>query len=274
MLGIDDYKGSPEKKRDLQQTAISRVWPLIILETENAVPVNAVMTCPSAGFGYFQDSFGSGNLSGWTQYDGSFDALSKALLAKSSSGGKALIDGHTFGDFTFDADITPAAGTTSGDGGLVFRVSKPSNGTDTYRGYYTGFDASTGNVVLGRANNDWHVLAQTPISIQPKKTMHFRVQAAGETISIFVDDLQTPKISIKDKTYSSGQAGVRVFYADVIYENLSIKPLAPKDSVPSPDGTCGGAGRYSCTNTTLFYGKCCGGDGFCGYSDDSCAIGW
>lgn len=48
----------------------------------------------------------------------------------------------------------------------------------------------------------------------------------------------------------------------------------PADKHPSPDGTCGGLVRYSCLNTKFFYGRCCGKDGYCGYSGQECAIGW
>lgn len=50
----------------------------------------------------------------------------------------------------------------------------------------------------------------------------------------------------------------------------------PKKTTPSPDGTCGRPSGYSCQGTSLFFGKCCGPEGFCGYSETDCTdtLGW
>ncbi|KAL2014996.1 hypothetical protein VTK56DRAFT_6547 [Thermocarpiscus australiensis] len=40
---------------------------------------------------------------------------------------------------------------------------------------------------------------------------------------------------------------------------------------PSPDGTCGGALKYKCTGTDVYYGYCCGARGYCGYTEWECS---
>jgi hypothetical protein len=128
--------------------------------------------------------------------------------------------------------------------------------------------------VLGRANNNWNEIGRARADIRAGQTNHIKVRAQGDGIFVYVDDMDKPKITVKDSTYSSGRSGVRVYFADTTFDNVSIKPLPPKDSVPSPDGTCGGPSRYKCTDTKVFYGNCCGARGFCGYSANECSIGW
>lgn len=247
---------------------------MLILEAQKKVAVNVALTCPSVGSAYFRDNFDRGNLDGWKLYGGSFDGSSKALVGKSSGGGKAIIESRAFADFTYEADMTFPAGTSGGNSGLVFRVSDPADGADSYRGYYAGLDAGSNSVLLGLINNNYKEIGRANVAIQTGKASHMKVLADGNTISVYVDDMNTPKITVKDKSYSKGAAGVRIWYADTTFDNINIQPLPPKDSVPSVDGTCGGPSRYKCTGTDVFYGKCCGASGFCGYSSNECFDGW
>lgn len=274
MFGVDKYKTKKENKADIQAKVLSRSWPLLILEAEQRDVVNAVMSCPSSGTGYFSDSFDSGNMGSWKAYGGAFDASSKALVGKSSGGGKAIINGINLSDFTYEADITFPVGSKSGNSGLVFRVSDPNNGVDSYRGYYAGLEFGIDGVVLGCANNNWKEIGRAKTGIRAGQVNHIKVRAEGDNISVYVDDMEKPKITVKDNTYLNGLAGVRVFYIDSTFDNISIKPLPPKDLAPSPDGTCGGPLRYKCTNSNIFYGNCCGANGFCGYSANECRDGW
>ena len=47
LLGIDNYDAS--NKAATQATAVSRTWPLLVLEAQGNYTVQAIVTCPSAG---------------------------------------------------------------------------------------------------------------------------------------------------------------------------------------------------------------------------------
>lgn len=271
---MDEYGTGKDDKSTADAKARSRAWPLLILEAEQKTAVWSTTACPSARSGSFYDGFDSGSFSKWKMYGGGLDASSKALLVKSSSGGKALIEGYSFDDFTYDTDIQFPEGTTGGNGGIIFRVSDPSEGTNSYRGYYAGLDAERNKVIFGVANYGWTETRSVDFKVKGGGKWHMRVCAQADTISIFVDDMHTAKITLQDATYAKGSAGVRNWYADTIFDNVDIKPIHQTKPTPSPDGTCGGMSQYSCSNTSVFFGNCCGADGLCGYSKESCGDRW
>jgi hypothetical protein len=117
-------------------------------------------------------------------------------------------------------------GLNGGNSDLIFRVSDASDGTDSYRGYYAGLDVGTDNVVLGIANNNWRQISLAPFKVKGGGTWHIRIRAEAEAISVFVDDMTTAKITVKDKTYSKGGAGVHVHWADTTFDNVDIKLLS------------------------------------------------
>jgi hypothetical protein len=160
-----------------------------------------------------KDNFNDGNTIGWKSYDGTWSAARGTL---SSSGGKALLDTN-FSDFTQDADITLKS--ARGDAGVAFRVTQPAAGTDNYRGYYAGFSAS-GRVVLGKANGGWTPLASA--TVRPGLQHHLRVTAVGSTITVYVDDMATPRITVTDATYTSGANGVRAFNTAASFDDFSV----------------------------------------------------
>ncbi|WP_433607407.1 family 43 glycosylhydrolase [Dactylosporangium sp. CA-139114] len=171
-----------------------------------------------------KDNFADGNAYGWKTYGGSFAAVNGRYEAGSSLGGKALLD-TSFGDFTYDADVTVTSG--SGDAGLVFRATGAANGTDAYHGYYAGISPA-GRVVLGRAANSWTQLATANLAVAAGTTYHLRVTAIGSSITVYVDDMADPRISVTDATYASGADGVRVFNAAAAFDNVAVgAPTGP-----------------------------------------------
>ncbi|MFD7439568.1 glycoside hydrolase family 43 protein [Streptomyces sp. NPDC059861] len=168
-----------------------------------------------------RDNFADGNALGWRTHGGTWSAAGGRYRAGHSLGGKALLD-TAFADFTYDADVTPDA--RDGDAGLVFRVTGPSVGSDSYSGYYAGIGAS-GKVVLGRADGGWTQLGTGRLAIAPGSTHRLRVTAVGTSIKVYVDDMSTPKISVTDGTYRSGATGVRVFGTPASFDNLAVSPV-------------------------------------------------
>lgn len=164
--------------------------------------------------------FESGNLAGWQVIDGKYDASSKAMVASNSAGGKALIQAD-YNDFIFETDIK--IGSSSGNAGVIFRVSGAGEGADNYSGYYAGI--GDGNVVLSRANHDYNQLRNAQMGINAGQNYHLRVRASGDELSVFVDDMINPKIILNDGTFRSGRVGARVYSTDATFDNVRISPL-------------------------------------------------
>ncbi|TDV57753.1 glycoside hydrolase family 43 protein [Actinophytocola oryzae] len=165
-----------------------------------------------------KDNFADRNAIGWKTWGGSWSAAGGTYTASSSAGGKALLETN-FGDLVYDANVTLRSG--SGDGGVVFRVTQPATGVDSYRGYYAGISAA-GRVVLGRANNGWTPLASAPMTVRLGTAYHLRVEAVGSSIRVYVDDLATPKVAVTDTAYTSGANGVRVFNVSADFDDVAI----------------------------------------------------
>ncbi|MFL6119198.1 family 43 glycosylhydrolase [Actinophytocola sp.] len=165
-----------------------------------------------------KDNFDDRNAIGWKTYGGSWSASTGRYTTTSSLGGKALLETN-FGDLTADASITLNAG--NGDAGVVFRVTQPATGVDSYRGYYAGISAA-GRVLLGKADNGWTPLASAPTAIQPGRAYHLRVSALGSALRVYLDDMTTPKLAVTDASYASGANGVRVFNVAAGFDDLAI----------------------------------------------------
>lgn len=166
-----------------------------------------------------RDNFADGNSLGWKTYGGSWSAGHGSYRAKSSPGGRALLD-TDFADFTYDADVRVTSGR--GDAGLVFRAARPAVGVDSYAGYYAGVGPA-GKVMLGRADDGaWTQLDSVQLPLPTGPDHHLRISAVGSAIEVYVDDMATPAISVTDDTYRGGANGVRVFNTAAAFDNVSV----------------------------------------------------
>jgi hypothetical protein len=189
---------------------------------------------PSAAASEYHCDFHDADAPGWVFYGGSWDVENGRLCAPAAagtSGVKAVATSTNFSDFTYDADITPAS---SGDTGLIFRVSRPSLGDNAFDGYYVGVYPAGSQIVLGRcaaADNSWIPITQAPFSVQPGMPVHLRIVATGPDIRVFAAGASTPILTASDTSYASGAIGVRRYATSSAtragFANLSIVSNAP-----------------------------------------------
>lgn len=162
----------------------------------------------------FEDDFADGDFEGWILQgggwfvrDGIFHTASNAQGAGYGLAGvKALAPAAVFADLDYRAEVRVS---DSGDAGLIFRVSNATIGPDAYRGYYAGISAERQELVFGKADQKWFPLRSVPMSIAPDRVHTLRVEAVGERIRVFVDDLEHPRIDVSDESFASGVLGLR-----------------------------------------------------------------
>ncbi|UJF34928.1 family 43 glycosylhydrolase [Paenibacillus hexagrammi] len=172
----------------------------------------------------FQDDFGDNNYTGWTTYEGTWNAADGALHTNKGAGYKAVADGTNFSNFTYEADISVKDGLNSDNAGLIFRVSNPTNGADNLKGYYAGIGVN--NIVqVGRMNNSWTELASIPYKIEQNKTYHMKVEATGSNIEVYINGEHV--VSVVDSMFTSGSVGVRSFWVNSTFDNLSVTDTGP-----------------------------------------------
>jgi len=156
--------------------------------------------------------FHDSDVPGWVTYGGSWHVENSqwyAPISAGTAGVKAVATETDFADFTYDADVTSAS---SGDTGLIFRVSRPSLGDNAFDGYYAGVSPSDGQIVVGKASasdNSWTPLASARLAIQAGTPIHIRVIAQGARIRVFARDMADPLLDVSDESFAHGSIGVR-----------------------------------------------------------------
>jgi len=181
----------------------------------------------------FADNFGTGSSNQWVNFGGGWQQKDNKYFSESYNvdGAKSIATNTRFNNFTYNTTITLL--NDDNEGGVLFRVSAPAMGVDALRGYYAAI-ASDGRLILGKMNNAWQSLATFKTDIQKNKPYHLRIVANGSNLSVYLDDMNTPKITVTDSTYTSGAIGLRQYSGahtqdpsgkTVIYEKVSVSAL-------------------------------------------------
>ena len=172
---------------------------------------------PKSAKRLFSTNFDNGDVSAWTPFGGNWVVYNGKYCASAGPGNKSLISGSDYSNFTMDADIAVDA---NGDAGMVFDVTNPGVGLDTYNGYYAGLDASHQQIVLGKATNSWTVLAHQPYSIQADVVYHLRVVAKGNGFGVYINGQYVT--GAYDDSFSHGAVGVRTMGTAVSFDNVKV----------------------------------------------------
>lgn len=204
--------------------------PNFVQPISDGVPRNLPSGEPGAVNGSsFTDDFSDGNpfdswifngsSSSFTVENGQFRIDGTSEYA---SGEKALVRGYKWSDFTYEADVKIASGTTW-TGGLLFRVKNAGMGRLLFEGYYVGLNPSQNNIILGRSNGrDWTTLKTYSMTINTDTVYRMKVVTSGVNIKVYVTDMVTPKIDINDSVYYEGALGLRTSNSITYFDNINI----------------------------------------------------
>ena len=161
----------------------------------------------------FAEKFDSSWSERWTVFGGNWMARDGALstMPASANGAKAIATETDFSNFTYEGDVSVGP---LGNAGLIFRVSKPDIGSDTYCGYYIGINAQESQFEFGCVSNSWRSITNVPMSFTPNKFYHLKIETDGPHIRIFVTNMEFPAIDVRDNSFAHGMIGVRDFCTD------------------------------------------------------------
>lgn len=174
--------------------------------------------------------FESGSATGWTTYGGSWSVSAPAYNNTSGGlGDKSLTGGANWGPNTVTADVGPL--TSSGDAGLVARVTNPGVGADAYAGYYAGVFPATDTVALGRADNGTFSFLQSavvPGGVAPGSWYRLTLEHVGCTFTVTAQPTTSHDKASFTVTNSgcltNGQVGVRVYGTTAAWRYFSMLP--------------------------------------------------
>jgi hypothetical protein len=118
------------------------------------------------------------------------------------------------------------------NGGLIFRVQNPANGgtgndsnagTDFYRGYF--FTLNPTGCTLGKQNYNWKELTSVSGNYQRNRWYTVVAEMSGNTIRIYVDDMQVPVLEYtdNDNPFICGKAGLRSHFSTISFDNFEIR---------------------------------------------------
>ena len=177
----------------------------------------------------YKESFDDNTATGLVIYGGAWfykdNAIHTALNEDGRSGGgtKVVATSTQFSDFIYTADITVKS---TGDAGLVFRVTDPAIGSEAYKGYYVGLNPATGMVELGKSsNNRWVVIGSSKFPSSLNTKYKVKIRAIGNKIEIFLNDQNNPLITATDQEFSKGSIGLRSYNAMTTIDNLEVQGL-------------------------------------------------
>jgi hypothetical protein len=105
--------------------------------------------------------------------------------------------------------------------GLIVRVARPGVGADRFDGYEIGLDAGRKLLGLGRHQQDFTLLRDTPCDVPVDRWVALAVKLAGRTIEVFVDG--KPVVRFEDRRpLGAGAVGLRQWRRTARYRNLWV----------------------------------------------------
>ncbi|KAJ2971102.1 hypothetical protein NUW58_g9511 [Xylaria curta] len=164
-----------------------------------------------------KDNFADGQAVGWKQYGNKWSVVDKRLT--SSGAAVAMLDTN-FGDLVYDATVSVPHSDV--EAGLLFRASKASDDLGQLNGYYAKI-SGRGSVTLEKVTNGTSsLLAQGDLPIVLGVERHLRITAVASEINVYVEDMQTPKITTIDNSFLTGADGVRSSGAGARFGSVSV----------------------------------------------------
>ncbi len=99
------------------------------------------------------------------------------INSANDTNGDKSVGGATSGNFTIAGDVELTS--SSGDAGVLVRVTDPTVGADSVDAYYLGIDSS-GFIEIGKESYGWTLLAAAPLNAAPANTwIHLTAQVVG-----------------------------------------------------------------------------------------------
>ncbi|KAI3342664.1 glycosyl hydrolase [Ustulina deusta] len=164
-----------------------------------------------------KDNFADGQAVGWKQYGDGWSVVGERLTSSGAS--VAMLDTN-FGDLIYDAIISIP--DSSADAGLLFRAANASDNLAQLNGYYAKISPSGGVTLQKVVNGASSILSQGGAAIATGTEYHVRVTAVASTISVFVEDMQTPTVTATDNSFSTGADGVYSSAAGARFGFISV----------------------------------------------------
>ena len=176
---------------------------------------------------YDQKIFGEGfeepaivDIKGFKAYDEQWSVVSGMAQLQTSHHGKliyqrALSRGAVEVEVRMD-DINAIAG-------FIVNVSNPGTGADAFNGYEVALNARKSSFVLGKHQQNWQPISDTPLSFNPLGEWNkLRVIIDGAKLNIYLNDNLIKTYEDTNSPLKSGYIGLRSFGGSATFRNMKI----------------------------------------------------
>ncbi len=164
------------------------------------------------------------NLNGWSSVTGTWEDTLDGK--QGSSDGEAYTMSKNSADtFSYESNIKIFA--DSGDGGaasLVFRADPEAK-----NGYAVSIDDASNKLILVKlVDGVSTVIAESDADIEPDKSYHLKISAAGTDIKVYLDGNQA--LAAADPTYTDGLLGLHTSNLSAVFQNIQKTKLIITDA--------------------------------------------
>ncbi|KAI0390513.1 carbohydrate-binding module family 66 protein [Xylariaceae sp. FL0594] len=165
-----------------------------------------------------RDNFSDGQAIDWRQVGAAWSVVDRKRLV--SSGDSVAVLDANFGNQVYDVNVTFIS-TLSSSAGILFRAATVLE--SRLSGYYIEV-AGSGEITLGKGvNGTTSVIAQGAAThIKKGVDYHVRITAVGSQFNVFVDDMDEPKVTASDSSFSSGTNGVFATGDGIGFGSISV----------------------------------------------------
>lgn len=189
----------------------------------------AILHSPDRGLPYSDRFANSGNTE-WTAYGGNWKVQDESMVNESNERGAKLVTGSPYWtDYAIEADV---ALRSSGDAGLIARVSDTEQGVDAYSGIYVGLRTRDQILVIGVADHNWEEAAvqHLSFSILPNIWYHIQVRLDGCKVDAIVNREDSTEMGRASVTMDScplrGKIGLRSYDSGGMWKHVRVTKLA------------------------------------------------
>jgi hypothetical protein len=169
----------------------------------------------------FQEPATPEPLTGFTEYGGSWLLTNDVLFSASSPGPKLIssIVNQSSGDLKVQMRFTSNGGV---DAGVIFQVTQPATGADTFNGYEVSLSPGGAYAVLGRHRQNYEQISQVPCAVPLNEWINLEVQYTNASIAVLVNGASVIQYTDTQHPLTSGQVGLRNYQQDVQFQNFQI----------------------------------------------------
>ena len=180
----------------------------------------------------FEEPFAGINFVGFSKFEGSWNLVQSVVSVQSWAGAKIVSAIPAFTDGS--AEVNVKFSSISGDNaGLIFHVSDPGNGADSFNGYEIALLQNGSRLRLGKHQQNYTFLQEVNVSFTPGDWTNLRVEMKGGRILVYVNKAVTPALDFTDNSpILNGTVGLRTWNSDVQFKDLIVN--TPLETIIPP----------------------------------------